>query len=390
MFIWQEPDVSLIAPDGPVNIFTLLRQTDRLERPQRAHLWRVSRAAAGAPGTAAAATRPGSGNRLLRMEFPRNPHAANAPPTAAAPAGISPTERSSISAIPAAEAEPRPQGATKPPASPAPLAPGATPARHDPAAELWPEGDWAPEPGAGQGVWRRSPIAGVIGASAEAPVQPIEIAPTPPIEPLEAPATDNAFNTLEWPVSDPPRRLGWARPSRCSARCAVVAAVGALSRCRADGRDRAVLHGRAADAGHMGPVVDARARLRGRDRHGRVVPRVRLGRDSPATASRAGHGIRSRGRCRNGVPDDTAARLRPIAPDLGLAVVQVAVVYYGLSCALWGLGGTLGAFLVGALLLPPAVPGSAAQPGSASLPTQGPSRLPRSCCCTRSARSARG
>jgi len=42
---------------------------------------------------------------------------------------------------------------------------------------------------------------------------------------------------------------------------------------------------------------------------------------------------------------------------LGLAVVQVAVVYYGLSCALWGLGGTAAAYLIGSLLLPPAVPG---------------------------------
>ncbi len=290
------------------------------------------------------------------MEFPRNPHAANAPPTAAAPAGISPTERSSISAIPAAEAEPRPQGATKPPESPAPLAPGATPARHDPAAELWPEGDWAPEPGAGQGVWRRSPIAGVIGASAEAPVQPIEIAPTPPIEPLEAPATDNAFNTLEWPVNDPPGGSDGRDPVGAQRDVLLwqrwVRYLGAALM----GATALVLHGHALYAGTWAPllmlalayaaVTAMVAWFLAYASADTLPPRL------PALVM-AFDLVAAAGTVYLTTPPRDYDRLLLI----GLAVVQVAVVYYGLSCALWGLGATLGAFLAGALLLPPAVPG---------------------------------
>jgi diguanylate cyclase (GGDEF)-like protein len=52
---------------------------------------------------------------------------------------------------------------------------------------------------------------------------------------------------------------------------------------------------------------------------------------------------------------------------LGLAAVQVAVVYYGLSIALWGLVATLVAFVGGSLLVTPAVAGPPVDPRSVAL-----------------------
>lgn len=204
-------------------------------------------------------------------------------------------------------------------------------------------------------MWARSPIAGAIGASADAPAQPAEVAPTPPVESHEAPA-DNAFNTLEWPVSDPPGGSEWGDPVGAQRDVLLwqrwVRYLGAALM----GATALVIHGHALYAATWAPllmlalayaaVTAMVAWFLAYASADTLPPRL------PALVM-AFDLVAAAGTVYLTTPPRDFDRLLII----GLAVVQVAVVYYGLSCALWGLGATLGAFLMGALLVPPAVPG---------------------------------
>ena len=69
---------------------------------------------------------------------------------------------------------------------------------------------------------------------------------------------------------------------------------------------------------------------------------------------------------------------------LGLVVAQVAVVYYGMSYAIWGVAATVIAYVGGSLLLPPAVAGRRSR-GSPSPRTPQRLRSLRPHCCSHSA-----
>jgi diguanylate cyclase (GGDEF)-like protein len=355
MFIWDGSDVYRSGPDGPVNIFTLLRPTRRLEGPHGARLRLVPQVGTSAPGAAVEPFRQGSGNRLLRMEFPRNPFGTKPPRSADSASGMKAPDGASLPSAPEGEAGARPQAATAASAAPARHAVGATP-RNDAEGEPWPEGDWAPEAGENRSVWSRSPIAGAIGASSESTAPPAELAPVPVSDSVETAAPDSAFNTLEWPVSDPPGSAPGRDPVGAERDVLLwqrwMRYVGAALM----GAAALVLHGHALYASTWAPLLIlalAYAAVTAMvawflayasaDTVPPKLPALIMAFDLVAAA----------GTVYLTTPPRDYDRLLVI----GLAVVQIAVVYYGLSCALWGLGATLGAFLLGAFLLPPAVPG---------------------------------
>ncbi len=210
----------------------------------------------------------------------------------------------------------------------------------------WSTGDWVPDR-------PESPVRAIAGAIPGGRAGAEHLQSDAPSEPE---LTEPTSTANEWPVSDPPRRsdlqdpmgaerdvLLWQRWARFLGAGLMVAA--ALNQ-----------HGRVASAGTWAPLLELGIA------YGAVTAMVAwfLRYASPET-----------------VPPRLPALIMTFdlfaaagtvyltAPArdydrmliLGLVVTQVAVVYYGLSCALWAVAGTVGAYLGGSLLLPPAVAG---------------------------------
>jgi diguanylate cyclase (GGDEF)-like protein len=216
-------------------------------------------------------------------------------------------------------------------------------------AEFWPEGDWV----AGSEGMRAENAGGVPELGTDAASR------TPVESPVQEAPTEVA---TEWPVTDPPSRpaprldligaqrdvLLWQRWARYVG--AVLMAAGAL-----------VLRARMPHAGTW-ELLAALAVA-----YGAVTALVAwfLGYASAETMPPKLSGlvmsmdlVAAAGTVYLTAPARDYDRLLV----LGLGVAQVAVVYYGLSCALWGLAATLVAYVGGSLLLPALVPGPPAVP----------------------------
>jgi diguanylate cyclase (GGDEF)-like protein len=290
------------------------------------------------------------------MEFHRKPPVVGTPHSAGSEMGSNPTEGSSIPATPAGETAPSPQSSTGLAAAPVARPASAGVPHHDAEGEPWPEGDWAPEAGDGKGAWSRSPIAGVISGSAEPIAPPAEVAPSSPAEGVQVPVPESPFNTLEWPVSDPPGGSDGRDPVGAQRDVLLwqrwVRYLGAILM----GAAALVLRGHTVYAATWAPLLMLALA------YAAVTAMVAwfLAYASPETVPprlpaliMAFDLVAAAGT----VYLTTAPRDYDRLLMIALVVVQIAVVYYGLSCALWGLGATLGAFLLGSFLLPPAVPG---------------------------------
>ncbi len=216
----------------------------------------------------------------------------------------------------------------------------------DPLDQEWPAGDWAPNR---PEVQLRAIAGGIPTARAGAAEQPAPDAHE--VEPDEG-----APGTSEWPVSDPPRRsddrdpvgaerdvLLWQRWARFLGAALMVAAAIAQ-------------HGRPASAATWAPLLELALaygavtamvawflRYASAETVPPRLPALIMTFDLVAAAGT--------------VYLTAPARDYDRILVLGLVITQVAVVYYGLSCALWGVAGTIAAYLVGSLLLPPAVAG---------------------------------
>ncbi len=192
------------------------------------------------------------------------------------------------------------------------------------------------------------------GLGAEAPIAPVKPSPAPDVSPVTARPT---AVTQEWPVSDPPWRISdkvtaagaekqvvlWQNWARYVAAALIIGAA-AVQRFSGNGP----VQGQAlAGVGLAYAGITMTIGWLLRRTTAEAVPRrllvLVLVTDLIAAAS--------------------VVYLTATVRDydrlliLGLVAVQIAVVYYGLSFAVWGLLSTLAAYLAGSLMLTPIRPG---------------------------------
>jgi len=314
------------------------------------------------PGTAngndvAGSLRQGSRNRLSPMDFPGSTPFANQPPKpTSSTSGDRTIGNGNGSGAPAARPFGRDLTGRFSPTNPTGPAdaPGPT---QDADWDQWPEGDWVPGHGdsAPSSSWAAS--AGAISGA----VAPGVAAPQPDARPvpggdLEVTGEGVGSSAPEWPVSDPPRRSGAREPVGAEREVLLWQRWVRYFGAGLMGGAAMILHAQVPHGGTWAPLaVLALA-------YGAVTVMVAwfLGYASAETVPPRLPAlvmtfdlIAAAGTVYLTAPARDYDRMLV----LGLAVVQVAVVYYGLSCALWGLGGTAAAYLIGSLLLPPAVPG---------------------------------
>jgi diguanylate cyclase (GGDEF)-like protein len=205
---------------------------------------------------------------------------------------------------------------------------------------------------------------------------PVAVEPGPAAASHDAPAVPSSSadrsltgipGTTEWPVSDPPRRelegredvgaerevLLWQRWARYAA--ALLMGVGALAM-RAGGAPTGVWMALLLLGVTYAVVVGGTAQFLRASPSDAALPRL------PALVVAADL-MAAAGTVYLSAPPRDYDRFLILA----LVVLQVAVVYYGLSFAAWGLAGTLAAFFAGSLLLPAVAPGPAADPESVFL-----------------------
>jgi len=223
----------------------------------------------------------------------------------------------------------------------------------------WPDGDWVPGRVDAKPPAEWAAIAGAIGAGGSTAAPD---ANTSPASSAEARETSNPTNssTHEWPVSDPPRRalgesvgaerdvLLWQRWVRYLGAVLMAVAAAVLHTHSRGAITWAPLFVLALGYGSVTAMVAWFLSYASSETVPPRLPALVMTFDLVAAAGTVYF---------TAPPRDYDRMLL-----LGIAAVQVAIVYYGLSSALWGLGGTLAAYLLGSLVVPPAVPGLPATP----------------------------
>ncbi len=214
--------------------------------------------------------------------------------------------------------------------------------------EFWPEGDWTPELGS---------VSAEVGATTG--MTPSLSRSARPVTPSTSPAvqSNEVEAPTEWPVNDPPSRValngepaGAQRDVLLWQRWVRYVAVGLMA-CAT-----VVLHAKAPTAGTWQPLA---ALAFG---YGSVTA-IMVWFLQYASAETMPPRLPALVMALDLVAAAGMVYLTAPARDydrllvLGLVVAQVAMVYYGLSYALWGLAGTGIAYVVGSLVLRPLVPG---------------------------------